>query len=228
MAAHTSTAAYSSLVWCSWNMEFITYFFRECLRSSKLCLQLSRTHKLWITNQWSYYPGLPQSKQHFHGHSETTGPPLPSIFLSNARSLVNKMDEMNLHLAKNNFMWDCSVMVITETWLHLDIPDTAVQLTGRTTHRQDCSKDSSKTRGGGLCLYMHNAWCSSSRITHSHFSPDIEALSVMCRPFYLPRELTAVIATAVYIPPDANVSSALAHLHCTLNSYRLILTVSTS
>lgn len=32
-------------------------------------------------------------------------------------------------------------------------------------------------------------------------------------PFYLPRELTVVILTAVYIPPDANVSSALAHLH---------------
>lgn len=74
-------------------------------------------------------------------------PPLPSIFLSNARSLVNKMDEMDLQLAKNNLMRDCSVMVITETWYSY------------TTHRQDCSKDSSKTRGGGLCLYVHNAWC---------------------------------------------------------------------
>lgn len=108
-------------------------------------------------------------------------------------------------------------LVITETWLHSDFPDTAVQLTGRTTHRQDRSKDSAKARGGGLCLYVHNAWCSSSRIIHSHCSPDIEALSVMCRPFYPPREPMAVIATAVSIPPDANVSSALAHLHCTLN-----------
>ncbi|KAK0150001.1 hypothetical protein N1851_009235 [Merluccius polli] len=143
-------------------------------------------------------------------------PPLTSIFLANARSFVNKMDEMDLQLAKN-FMRDCSVMVITETWLHSAIPDTAVQLTGCTIHRQDRSKDSRKTMGEGLCLYVHNAWCSGSRITHSHCSPDIEVLSVMCRPFYLPRELTVVIVTAVYIPPDASVSSALAHLHCILN-----------
>lgn len=36
----------------------------------------------------------------------------------------------------------------------------------------------------------------------------------MCRPFYLPQELTAVIITAVYIPPDAtiNMSSSI-YLH---------------
>ena len=31
----------------------------------------------------------------------------------------------------------------------------------------------------------------------------------MCRPFYMPRELSAVIITAVYIPPDANVSETI-------------------
>lgn len=36
---------------------------------------------------------------------------------------------------------------------------------------------------------------------------------MLCKPFYLPRELTVVIPTAVYIAPDANVSSGLAHLH---------------
>uniref|UniRef100_A0A2D4HU70 Endonuclease/exonuclease/phosphatase domain-containing protein n=1 Tax=Micrurus lemniscatus lemniscatus TaxID=129467 RepID=A0A2D4HU70_MICLE len=42
-------------------------------------------------------------------------------------------------------------------------------------------------------------------------------MTVRCRPFYLPRELTVVIFTAVYIPPDANISTALAYLHITIN-----------
>ncbi len=42
----------------------------------------------------------------------------------------------------------------------------------------------------------------------------------MCRPFYLPRELTVVIAMAVYIPPNANVSTVLPFLHCTINKQR--------
>ena len=194
-------------------------FFSECFAAGKLCLQSSRTHQLWITAQWNYYPGLSPSEQHSHGHSETTEqpldccrlcqaaearrerkqkrgcragllarlrkqpnkPPLTSIFLANARSFVNKMDEMDLQLAKN-FMRDCSVMVITETWL----PDTAVQLTGRTIHRQDRSKDSGR-QGEKDSVYMCTTpGVSGSRITHSHCSTDIQVLSVMCRPFYLP------------------------------------------
>ena len=38
----------------------------------------------------------------------------------------------------------------------------------------------------------------------------------MCRPFYLPRELTVAIITAVYIPPDANTSLALSLLYDTI------------
>ena len=37
----------------------------------------------------------------------------------------------------------------------------------------------------------------------------MEYLSVRCRPFYLPREFTVIIITAVYIPPDANIKTAL-------------------
>ena len=34
-------------------------------------------------------------------------PPLPSVFLTNARSLANKMDELLLQIATNNNMKDC-------------------------------------------------------------------------------------------------------------------------
>ncbi len=91
-------------------------------------------------------------------------PPLPSMFLTNARSMAHKMD-----------------------------------------------------RGGGVCIYAHYDWSNNSIIIDSHCSPDLEFMTVKCRPFFLPRELTVVIVTAVYIPPDANVSTALAILLDAIN-----------
>ena len=52
-------------------------------------------------------------------------PLLPSIFLSNARSLANKLDELKLQIATNKIVGD------TETWLHPLIPDMAIELVGR-------------------------------------------------------------------------------------------------
>nr|XP_043874450.1 uncharacterized protein LOC122764210 isoform X2 [Solea senegalensis]XP_043874509.1 uncharacterized protein LOC122764439 isoform X2 [Solea senegalensis] len=148
-------------------------------------------------------------------------PAIPSLFLSNARSITHKMDELELQTATMSFVRNCSVIFITETWLHPLIPDAAVQLADRTLHRQDRNEDSGKSRGGGLCVYVHNEWCGSSRIIDTHCSPDIEVLAVSCRPFYLPREFTVVIVVAVYIPPDANVSTALSLLLAIINKQQL-------
>ena len=40
-------------------------------------------------------------------------PPLPSIFWSNARSMVNKTDELELLMAENRHTRDCCVTIIT-------------------------------------------------------------------------------------------------------------------
>ena len=42
--------------------------------------------------------------------------------------------------------------------------------------------------------------------------PHLEHLTIMCRPFFLPREFTSVIFTAVY-PPQADTDKALSVLH---------------
>ncbi len=108
-------------------------------------------------------------------------------------------------------------MIVSETWLHPRIPDAAVQLAGHTLHRWDRNNDSGKSRGGGVCIYVHNDWSNNSIIIDSHCSPDLEFMTVKCRSFFLPRELSVVIVTAVYIPPDANVSTALALLLDVIN-----------
>lgn len=51
-----------------------------------------------------------------------------------------------------------------------------------------------------------------------HCSPDLEYLSVKCRPTYLPREFTAVLITIVYIAPDANASTATGLLHRSIST----------
>lgn len=139
-------------------------------------------------------------------------PSLPSLYLSNARSLVHKTDDLELQLAGNRYVRDCCVLIITETWLHPRIPDASIQLAGRTLLRWDRTEDSGKSRGGGLCMYVHENWCNNGTMIDKHCSPDLEYMSVRCRPFFLPRELTVVIITAVYIPPDANVNTALSLL----------------
>ena len=145
-------------------------------------------------------------------------PPLPSVFLANVRSLANKMDELRLQITTNRTIKDSCILLFTETWLHSSIPNTATELAGRTAYRHDRTKDSGKSRGGGLCVYVNNNWCTNTTTINSHCSPDLELVTVKCRPIYLPREFTVVMVTAVYIPPDANASLALGHLHSIITS----------
>lgn len=127
------------------------------------------------------------------------------------------MDELRLQVAANKFIADSCILLITETWLHALVPDGAIELAGRTAFRWDRNKDSGKSKGGGLCIYVHNNWCTNTTIIDRHCSADLEYLIVRCRPFYLPREFTVVIVTAVYIPPDANASIALGYLHSAIS-----------
>ncbi|XDV25252.1 hypothetical protein PO909_029198 [Leuciscus waleckii] len=109
-------------------------------------------------------------------------------------------------------------MVITETWLDNAVPDAAIELAGRSVYRADRTADSGKNKGGGVCIYINNDWCISVDIIRSHCSLDIEYLSLKCRPFYTPREFTAIVITAVYIPPRANVKLVLEELNEAINS----------
>ncbi len=96
------------------------------------------------------------------------------------------------------------------------VPDSAIELTGFSVHRSDREKElTGKSRGGGVCLYINNSWCNERNI-HSikcFCSPDLEFHTLLCRPFWLPREFTVIIITAVYIPPQANTDQALKELY---------------
>ncbi len=96
------------------------------------------------------------------------------------------------------------------------VPDSAIELTGFSVHRSDRMEElTGKSRGGGVCFYINNLWCDERNIhsIKSFCSPDLEFHTLLCRPFWLPREFTAIIITAVYIPPQANTDQALRDLY---------------
>lgn len=144
--------------------------------------------------------------------------PLSSIFLSKVYSLYNKLDHLQLELTSKQEMRNCHVIILMETWLNSSIPDNAVSIEGLGTFRADrSSKGSSKSRRGGMCIYINTNWCKNTRSLSSHCSQDIELFIVNCKPFYLPRELTSVIITAVYVPPGANTKEAMGVLYQTIS-----------
>ncbi|KAK1803599.1 hypothetical protein P4O66_021017 [Electrophorus voltai] len=78
----------------------------------------------------------------------------------------------------------------------------------------DRTADSGKSRGGGVCVMVNNSWCNNANVVTlaRSCSPNLELLALKLRPFYLPREFTSVIINTVYIPPQANMDTALANL----------------
>ncbi len=143
-------------------------------------------------------------------------PPLPIILLANVQSLDNKLCELRAHISYQRETRDCCVICLTETWMSAIVPDSAIELTGFSVHRSDRTKElTGKSRGGGVCFYINNSWCNERNIhsIKSFCSPDLEFHTLLCRPFWLPREFTAIIITAVYIPPQANTDQALKELY---------------
>ncbi len=128
-----------------------------------------------------------------------TRPALPTLMLSNVRSLENKLDLIQLSRSTQHEARDCCVFIFTETWLNDNIPDSAIQLNRLTCYRADRNSSlSGKTRGGGLCVYINKEGCNNAAVVSKHCSSLVEF--VKCRPFYLPREFTAnvIIARQAY------------------------------
>ncbi|KAL0199448.1 hypothetical protein M9458_007988, partial [Cirrhinus mrigala] len=142
--------------------------------------------------------------------------PLPSILLANVQSLENKLDDLRARAKFQRDIRDCNLLCFTETWLNPAVPDHVIQPAEFfSVHRMDRTRDSGKSRGGGVCLMVNNSWCNSASVVPLARSctPNLELLTIMCRPFYLPREFTSVIISAVYIPPQADTDTALCELH---------------
>lgn len=82
--------------------------------------------------------------------------PLPSMILSNMRSLRNKIEELRTNSRICYEYRDSCLMVFTETWLHPDVPNSFVELEGFSLVRADRDETSGKTRSCGVCVYIRD------------------------------------------------------------------------
>ncbi|KAL7883389.1 hypothetical protein SRHO_G00010470 [Serrasalmus rhombeus] len=58
------------------------------------------------------------------------------------------MDELRLWTTTQRWIRECNIMIVTESWLNGDIPDTAVELDGRSMFRADrVAEDSAAPEG---------------------------------------------------------------------------------
>ncbi|KAK1795637.1 hypothetical protein P4O66_001130 [Electrophorus voltai] len=141
--------------------------------------------------------------------------PLPSILLANVQSLDNKLDDLWARIKFQRDIWDCNLLCFTESWLNPAVANHAIQPAEFfSVHRMDRTADSGKSRGGGVCVMVNNSWCNNANVVTlaRSCSPNLELLALKFHPFYLPREFTSVIINTVYIPPQANMDTALANL----------------
>ncbi len=83
-----------------------------------------------------------------------TRPAIPSLMLSNARPLKNKLDLIQLIRSTQHETRDCCVFVFTETWLNDNIPDSTIQLHGLNYCR--VYRDSSLSGKTRLCISTKN------------------------------------------------------------------------
>lgn len=99
-------------------------------------------------------------------------PAIPTLLLSNVRSLNNKLDYIKLWRASHCNVIDCCATVFTETWLNQDVTDAAVQVEGLMLHRADRSAaPTGKQRGGCSTVYINRLWCQSQCVVLSQFPP---------------------------------------------------------
>ncbi len=132
------------------------------------------------------------------------------------------MDDLRARISFQRDIRDCNIICLTETWLTPSVPDTAVTPSENfSVLRMDRTAEAGKSKGGGVCLMTNKKWCDPRNISSlsRSCSPHLEHLSIICRPFYLPREFSAVIVTAAYIPPQADTGLALSKLHDVISGY---------
>ena len=123
----------------------------------------------------------------------------PTFFLSNAQSVVNKLDEFELLLHQE----PVDVAVNTESWFRPNVPDYARSIDGYelfSKSRNDIANVSD--RGGGVAVYV------KSQITASDISEilvpnDLECVWTLVQPKRLPRDTSVIAVCGVYIPRDS-------------------------
>lgn len=97
-----------------------------------------------------------------------------------------------------------------------NIPYRTKQPQGFTVHCSDWDVAvTGKTKGGRVCFLINNSWRTNVKMVSRSCLPGL-FMTIKCWPFYLPREFSVVLLTAVYILLEAPAVAALDELHATI------------
>lgn len=107
---------------------------------------------------------------------------------------------------------ETGLLVLTETWLHKDIPNSLIELEGFSLVHADKEETSGKSRGGGICVFVSDCRCKNYTVRETVCIPNIELLCISLRPFYLLREFGNIIICSACVPSSGNVAQAAARI----------------
>ena len=138
-----------------------------------------------------------------------TIPRFPKIWFSNARSMVNKLDEVSASISTELY----DVAVITETWLNSRVTDELIRIPGYVSCRRDRPNNQ---RGGGLCTYF-NSQLNFTELTDLS-EPEIESQWFLIRMERLPRGINSILLGTVYHPPQSDDHVLRMHIFKCLDS----------
>lgn len=133
---------------------------------------------------------------------------LPSLLLTNARSLNNKFDELEL-VAKDN---GADIICVTETWMNSEIPDSVATFSG---YLDPIRNDRKEKRGGGVLIYVKDSI--KTKHWEELYDEEFETLWLTVHPPKLPRSISCVIIGIVYHPPKANSFNLYKHICSSLD-----------
>ncbi|XP_072042942.1 uncharacterized protein [Amphiura filiformis] len=147
--------------------------------------------------------------------SNTTSFLLPGLFLTNARSLMNKFDELEI-LLKQTDINPIDIAVVTETWQPDRVDNDFLAVDGFnlfTTTRIE-------KRGGGVAVYS-NENIPVETLPDIKVPDELECIWLRARPHRLPRAVSAIVICAVYIPPESPYQDLLIeHILTTLDTLK--------
>lgn len=111
----------------------------------------------------------------------------PSVFLTNARSILPKLDELRLCVSSLK----ADIVFVTESWLTDDVADDLLSLNSMDIFR--C--DRILRRGGGVCVWINSSFLPRVQLTSpSPSSIEFITVRISCAAF-------SIICCGIYIPP---------------------------
>lgn len=127
---------------------------------------------------------------------------------TSVRSLWNKLDELHGNVSCQWVYKDAGLIWVMETWLDSTIADSQLSLSGfGTPVRLDQDIVNSQKRhgeGGGICVYVNQAWSRTATLIDPSCSADVELLALTFRPKHLPHEFGHLVLMLVNIPSSGD------------------------